>query len=96
MGSNLVAPESRTHSFLLRLWREASAAEAGRDIWRGHITHVASGASRYFTDLDQVVVFITPYVDGRHNRGGWRERVGQWLKPRKPQPTPLAEFRRDD
>lgn len=54
--------ESHIHSFIVKIWLEETAAEAGRAIWRGHITHVSSNARRYFEELDQIERFIVPYL----------------------------------
>lgn len=54
--------ESHIHSFIVKIWLEETAAEAGRAIWRGHITHVPSNARRYFEELDQIERFIVPYL----------------------------------
>lgn len=56
--------ESHTHSFVIKIWLEETAAEAGRAVWRGHITHVPSNARRYFDEFDQIERFIVPYLQG--------------------------------
>jgi len=54
--------EIDTHSFIVRIWLEETAEEAGRVTWRGHITHVPSGERRYFEELDGMAQFIIPYL----------------------------------
>lgn len=54
--------EEYTHSFIVKVWLEETAAEAGRSTWRGHITHVPSGERRYLKDLDELVAFINPFL----------------------------------
>ncbi len=54
--------ESHTHSFIVKIWLEETAAEAGRATWRGHITHVPSNVRRYFEELDQIKHFVAPYL----------------------------------
>jgi hypothetical protein len=54
---------SETHSFIVKLWLEETAEEAGRDVWRGHITHVPSGERRYLKNLDAIETFIAPYLN---------------------------------
>ncbi len=54
--------ETRRHSFIIRLWLEETAVEAGNTRWRGHITHIPSNQRRYIENLDAVRRFITPYL----------------------------------
>ena len=61
MHTNLPAPEAmgntdidqyeaNTHPFVVKVWLEETAAEAGQATWRGYITHVPSGERRYLED----------------------------------------------
>ena len=54
--------ESNIYSFIIKIWLEEVAEEAGQAIWRGHITHVPSGERRYIRHLDDIRVFILPYL----------------------------------
>jgi hypothetical protein len=63
--------ETHTHPFVVKIWLEETAEEAGRAVWRGHITHVPNGARRYVQDLDSIVLFMVPYL----------ERMGVKLSP---------------
>jgi hypothetical protein len=73
----MVSPESNLHSFIIRLWLEEAGEEADQAVWRGHITHVPSGTRRYLKDLDEIAVFIAPYLGtGEVQTGWWR----QWLR----------------
>jgi hypothetical protein len=54
--------ETHTHSFIVKIWLEETAEEAGHDVWRGHITHVPSGERRYLNDLSAIAAFIAPYL----------------------------------
>jgi hypothetical protein len=54
--------EATSHPFILRIWLEETAEEAGRAIWRGHITHVPSGEKRYLQDLNDIIDFVRPYL----------------------------------
>jgi hypothetical protein len=56
--------EANAHSFVVKIWLEETAMEAGRAIWRGHITHVPSGERLYIKELDEVTQFILPYLKG--------------------------------
>jgi hypothetical protein len=49
-------------SFVVRLWVEASADGKSPAVWRGRIVHVATGAYRYVTKLEQLLEFIRPYA----------------------------------
>lgn len=71
--------ESQVHSFIVKLWLESVAEEAGRAVWHGHITHVPGGERRHFRDLDEIRDFIEPYM----GEAGVRPRAGmmsRWLK----------------
>jgi len=54
--------EPSTHSFIVKMWLEETAEEAGRELWRGHITHVPGGERRYVKDLQEVSEFIASYL----------------------------------
>ena len=56
------APESLSHSFVVKVWIEETAAEAGNTMWRGHITHVGTKSRRYIQRLDEIPMFIAPYL----------------------------------
>jgi hypothetical protein len=43
-----------TQAFSVSSWVEERAAEAGRGVWPGPITHVSSGPSRYLNHLDEL------------------------------------------
>lgn len=72
--------EVNIHSFIIKIWLEETVEEAGRAIWRGHITHVPSGERRYLKDLDDIAVFITPYLEGMGVKFGLRWRLKMWFK----------------
>lgn len=54
--------ESSNQSFIIKIWIEETAEEAGDVVWRGHITHVGSGERHYFTVPDDILVFMMPYL----------------------------------
>ncbi|MEJ2557400.1 MAG: hypothetical protein P8186_14425 [Anaerolineae bacterium] len=72
-------PEEYTHSFIVKIWLEETAEEAGRATWRGHITHVPSGKRRYLQNVDDIVTFIAPYLEGMGVKLGIWWRVRRWL-----------------
>lgn len=74
-----VAPESRGHSFIVKIWLEEVVKGTRAGKWRGRITHVPGGESRYLQNLNEVAQFITPYLNAMGVRAGIRERVKRWL-----------------
>jgi hypothetical protein len=77
-------PEAAPQSFIVRVWLEETAEEAGRATWRGHITHVPGGEQRYVQDLDEVPAFIMPYL----------EQMGIRSRPQRSARERLRRFRR--
>jgi len=79
--------EQETESFIVRVWVEETAEEAGRAAWRGHVTHVPSGEREYVERLGQIPAIIAPYLErlgikfSRLER--WRLRLRRGQKPRK-------------
>ena len=71
--------ETNTHSFVIKIWLEEIAEDAGRALWRGHVTHIPNGARRYVQDLDGIVFFIVPYLEGMGGRPGLYWRLKRWL-----------------
>jgi hypothetical protein len=59
IGLSELAPQS----FIIKIWLEETAEEAGRATWRGHITHVPSGQRQYIQHLDRISTFIVPYLE---------------------------------
>lgn len=72
-----------THSFVVKIWLEETADETPHPVWRGHITHVASGHRRYVNTLGGITSFVAPYLAGWHIKLPLRERIGLWLNRRK-------------
>jgi hypothetical protein len=54
--------EFSTHSFIIKIWLEETAEEAGRTTWCGHITHIPGGERRYLKNLEEINAVITPYL----------------------------------
>jgi hypothetical protein len=54
---------SESQSFIVKVWLEESAEEAGAATWRGHVTHVPNQERRYLNTLDDIVDFIAPYLE---------------------------------
>jgi hypothetical protein len=66
-------------SFIIKIWLEETAEEAGRAVWRGHITHVPSGERRSLKNLQEILAFMAPYLEGMGVELGMLWRVRQWL-----------------
>ena len=63
-GSGQGAPaEFNVHSFIVKVWLEEEATKNSCTIWHGHITHVPSGDRRYLKNLDEIALFIQPYLE---------------------------------
>ena len=67
-------------SFIVKLWIEEAASGPERGLWRGHVTHVPSGHRQYIKDLDEITVFIAPYLEEMGVKLGPRLSLGRWLK----------------
>jgi hypothetical protein len=72
--------ESNIQSFIVRVWVEDRAEEAGRGTWRGQITHVSSGQRRYFENLNEIPDFIAPSLEAMGMKLGMRWCLRRWLK----------------
>lgn len=62
-------------SFITKIWLEETVEEAGRAMWRGHVTHVPSGERRYVKTLGDIERFIALYLEEMGVRLGRLERV---------------------
>jgi hypothetical protein len=56
-------PEAASHSFIVKVWLERMSAEGRGTVWRGQITHVPDGERRSFDELDEIIVFMTVYLE---------------------------------
>lgn len=72
--------EPNTHSFIVKIWLEETAEEAGSAQWRGHITHVPTGKRRYLKNLLDVCLFLLPYLEEMNVHLGFLWKVRQWLR----------------
>jgi hypothetical protein len=78
-GARTASAESVSHSFIVKVWIEETAQEAGHVVWRGHITHVTTQERRYFQNLDEIARFIAPYLAQMGVRLPLRERIKESL-----------------
>jgi len=76
-------PESTRQSFILRVWVEQTAEEAGHATWRGRIVHVPSGVHAFVDDLDQVGLFVAGYLGRMGVRLTPYWRFKRWIERRK-------------
>jgi hypothetical protein len=72
-----------TDSFVLKIWLEERAKLARSAIWRGYITHVASGTRRYVKDLDGIVIFVTSYLQKMGVQPSRSQRLKRWVQRQK-------------
>lgn len=56
-------PESKVHSFVVKLWLEETGDEPAKVDWHGYITHVPGGERRYLKKLSDVSDFIGLYLE---------------------------------
>ncbi len=76
-------PESYSHSFVIKIWIEETADEAGESLWRGHVTHVPSGERRSIKELDEISLIITPYLEAMGVKSSYRQRLNNWHRQLK-------------
>ena len=55
--------EDSTTAYIVRVWVERREVEDASVEWRGSIEHVASGRTKYLTDLDELARFIRPFLE---------------------------------
>ncbi len=72
--------EPDAQSFIVKAWVEERAAEGGKGVWRGHITHVPSGERRYLKNLGEIEDFIAPHLEQMGVKLGMRWHMRRWLK----------------
>jgi hypothetical protein len=68
-----------SHSFIVRIWLEETAEEAGKVRWRGHITHQPGGERQYLEDLESLREFIASYMGEVGGERSLWARVRGWL-----------------
>jgi hypothetical protein len=75
-------PETKTHSFVIRVWLEEVATNPRRLLWRGHITHIPDGQRRYVQTLEEVTSFVRPYLAQMGVPLSVGARIRAWLARR--------------
>jgi hypothetical protein len=74
--------ETNTQSFIVKIWIE-SGEGFQRAVWRGQITHVASGERRYLTDLNQITAFVSEFLKEMGVEAGRFQNLRRWLNRMK-------------
>lgn len=72
--------ETRSHSFVVKVWLEETAQGGHPARWRGYITHVASGERRYLQNLNSISAFIRQYLAQMGVKFGPGRLLRQWFK----------------
>ena len=79
-------PESKVHSFVVKLWLEETGDERASVGWHGYITHVPGGERRYLKNPHDVSDFIAGYLKemGVEPQAGGRirrylKRLNLWM-----------------
>ena len=57
-----VETNTRSHTFIVRVWLESRELPGASHTWRGVIEHVATGERRYFLDLAEIQAFIQSFL----------------------------------
>ena len=71
--------ESKTHSFIVKMWLEETINETARVKWRGHITHVPDGERRYLESAEAIPPFIASYLKRTGGKVKTLARLRRWL-----------------
>jgi len=74
-----VTTSSAPQSFIIKFWLEETTEGERRAAWRGHITHVPSGERGYVRRLDDILDFISPYLEAMGGEVERRRRFWVWL-----------------
>ena len=73
-------PESKVHSFIVKLWQEQAGDETERTVWHGYITHVPGGERRYLKRLRDIADFIARFLEDGDVERPSRWRLKSWLR----------------
>ncbi len=66
-GANVkhVNGDQEAATFIIRLWKEAPETLSTPATWRGTAIHVQSGAQRGVQDMEELISFITTWIEAR-------------------------------
>jgi len=56
--------EDRTAVFIVRVWCERGDGDAAITEWRGSVEHIQSGQRAFFRNLEAVLEFVRPHLEG--------------------------------
>jgi hypothetical protein len=56
--------EDRTAVFIVRVWCERGDGDATVTEWRGSVEHIQSGQRAFFRNLEAVLDFVRPHLEG--------------------------------
>jgi len=73
-------PESKVHSFIVKLWQEEAGDESKKPVWHGYITHVPDGERRYLKRLRDIADFIARFLEEGNFERESRSRLKAWLR----------------
>lgn len=72
--------DTKTFSFVVKIWFEPMDPKTRILFWRGHITHVPSGERRYVKSLVEIPRFIAGYLEAAGAHIGFFWRLQRWFK----------------
>lgn len=55
--------EDNTTAYIVRVWLEHREVQDAPVAWRGSIEHLASGRIKFLSDLDDIPLFIQPFLE---------------------------------
>jgi hypothetical protein len=55
--------DSEPQSFIIKFWLEKVTDEQKEIVWHCQVTHVPSGVRRYLKTSDDLLKFMTPYLE---------------------------------
>jgi hypothetical protein len=81
-GDKAELVETCSHSFIVKIWLEETAEEAGHAVWRGTIAHVRNGRQQPLRRLGDIRFFIVPYLEAMGVKPSVSCRLRRWLRRR--------------
>lgn len=75
--------ESKTHSFIVKMWLEETIIGSGQGKWRGHITHVPDGERHYLESTDGIPAFMARYLEETAVKAKKIGRLRRWLSSKR-------------
>jgi hypothetical protein len=78
-GQEMRPFESKTHSFIVKIWLEETIVAEGQSKWRGHITHVPDGERHYIESVEAIPAFVGRYLEASPMKVKRLGRLRRWL-----------------